>query len=68
MKTLRISVTDDINIADLFTQLKKLYPTSQIEALPMYTSRGKHFAGISDLKPLRVNNFKVFQREELYDR
>jgi hypothetical protein len=68
MQTLVINISDDVNIGDFSTQLKKLYPTSQIVRTHITAGHSKKFAGIDDLKPLRVNNFKMFQREELYDR
>jgi len=66
MDTIVINVGDDINIADFSARLKELYPTLRIESTP--ASRSKIFAGVNDLKPLHINGFKMYQREDLYDR
>jgi hypothetical protein len=68
MQTLVINISDDINLVDFSMQIKKLYPTSQIVGTQTTTGYGKKFVGIDDLKPLHVDDFKMFPRDELYDR
>jgi hypothetical protein len=68
MKRLVINVSDDINVGDVYAQIKKLYPSLQIMSVPYHADKAKKFSGTSDLKPLYVDGFQPFAREELYDR
>jgi hypothetical protein len=67
MKRLVINVGDDINVGDVYAQIKKMYPSLQITSVPMNADKAKRFTGIGDLKPLYVDGFRLFQREELYE-
>ena len=66
MQTLVINVDNDININDIFAQLKKLYPSAKVST--QSTSAAKKFTGTSDLKRIKVDDFRMYEREELYDR
>jgi len=68
MKTLVINVGEDINMAEFSAQIKRMYPAMQIMRPNASTRLGKKFTGIGDLKPLHVDGFKIYQREDLYDR
>ena len=68
MQTLVISVGNDINIDDFSLQLKKMYPSVQIVIPDTSNTPAKKFAGTDDLKRIRVSEFKMFKREDLYDR
>ena len=70
MNTLVINIGNDININDFFAQLKKIYPNVEVLSLPSTPHKDivKKFTGTSDLKRIKVTNFKMYEREELYDR
>ena len=66
MQTFVISVGSDITINDISAQLKKIYPAMQIAT--HRTNPVKKFAGTGDLNRIRVADFNMHKREDLYDR
>ena len=70
MNTLVINVGNDININDFFAQLKKIYPSVEVLSSPktLDINTTKKFTGTSDLVPIYVSDFKMYERDELYDR
>ena len=68
MQTLVINVGNDINIDDFSVQLKEMYPSLQIVVPEASATPAKKFTGTDDLKRIRVSEFKMFKREDLYDR
>ena len=64
-----LDVEEELNINDLVNLIKKFYPDKKINSIIPQTDKGtKIFNGISDLKVLHKKNFKIYAREELYDR
>ena len=70
MNTLVINIGNDININDFFAQLKKIYPNVEVLSSPLTPHKdiAKKFTGTNDLKRIKVTNFKMYEREELYYR
>ena len=59
---------EDINVTELVSLIKKLYPSKKITAISPKDDGVKIFEGIADLKALSMEEFKLYERDELYDR
>ena len=63
-----IDIQDEIDLNDLLGLIKKFYPDKTINSVTPQNDTEKIFGGIKDLKVLHRENFKIYPREELYDR
>lgn len=64
-----VDIEEEININELVDLIKKIYPDKKINSITRQPQGDKKkFTGISDLKTLHKDNFKIYAREELYDR
>ena len=63
-----IDMQEEIDINDLIGIIKRFYPNKKINSITHQNNTKKIFYGIDDLKVLPKDDFKIYPRDELYDR